>query len=211
MNEVESIVINLNGYKNVTSSVNKINKLSLENNINVINFFDNLLSIEKEETFILMTLIIKKRKLYDIEYFNSYENWLYRYVNTWGKCDAYCYRVINPMIQKYPELYTNIINWAKSKLIYVRRASLVCFIISKNEFEVNYDIDKIFILCDMLKEDKHIHIQKALGWVLKYTYLTYPKETIEYLNANVTILSRTTFRYALEKMPKVLKDKMMKL
>ena len=30
MNEVESIVINLNGYKNVTSSVNKINKLLLE-------------------------------------------------------------------------------------------------------------------------------------------------------------------------------------
>ena len=63
MNEVESIVINLNGYKNVTSSVNKINKLLLENNINVINFFDNLLSIEKEETFILMTLIIKKKKV----------------------------------------------------------------------------------------------------------------------------------------------------
>jgi len=209
MNEIESIVINLNGYKDVTSNVNKINKLLLENNVDVINFFDNLLSIEKEETFILMTLIIKKRKLYDIEYFNSYKNWLYRYVNAWGKCDAYCYRVINPMIQKYPELYTNIINWAKSKLIYC--ASLVCFIISKNEFEVNYDIDKIFILCDMLKEDNHIHIQKALGWVLKYSYLSYPKETIEYLNDNVTILSRTTFRYALEKMPKVLKDKMMKL
>ena len=64
MNEAESIVINLNGYKDVTSNVNKINKLLLENNVDVINFFDNLLSIEKEETFILMTLIIKKRKLY---------------------------------------------------------------------------------------------------------------------------------------------------
>lgn len=83
-----------------------------------------------------MTLIIKKRKLYDIEYFNFYENWLYRYVDTLGKCYAYCYRVINPMVQKYPELYTNIINWAKSELIYVRRASLVCFIISKNAFEL---------------------------------------------------------------------------
>ena len=211
MNEIEKIVTNLNGYKEVTSNVNRINKLLLENSIDIIKFFDNLLSIEKEETFILMTLIIKKRKLYDIEYFNFYENWLYRYVNTWGKCDVYCYRVINPMIQKYPELYTNIINWAKSELIYVRRASLVCFIISKNEFEVNYDIDKIFVLCNMLKEDKHIHIQKALGWVLKYSYLSYPKETIEYLNDNVTVLSRTTFRYALEKMPKDLKDKMMKL
>ena len=108
-------------------------------------------------------------------------------------------------------IYTNIINWAKSELVYVRRASLVCFIISKNEFEVKYDIDKIFVLCNMSKEDKHIHIQKALGWVLKYSYLSYPKETIEYLKDNVTILSRTTFRYALEKMSKDLKDKMMKL
>lgn len=163
MNKIEKIITNINGYKEVISNVNKINKLLLENNIDIIEFFDNLLSIEKEETFILMTLIIKKRKLYNLEYFKTYENWLYRYVDTWGKCDAYCYRVINPMIQKYPELYTNIINWAKSELVYVRRASLVCFIISKNEFEVKYDIDKIFVLCNMLKEDKHIHIQKALG------------------------------------------------
>lgn len=211
MNEIEKIVINLNGYKEVTSNINRINKLLLENRIDIIEFFDNLLNREKEETFILMTLIIKKRKLYDIEYFNLYENWLYKYVNTWGKCDAYCYRVINPMIQKYPKLYTNIINWAKSELIYVRRASLVCFIISKNKFKINYDIDKVFVICDMLKKDKHIHIQKALGWVLKYSYLSYPKETIKYLNDNVTFLSRTTFRYALEKMPKDLKDKMMEL
>ena len=89
MNEIEKIVTNLNGYKEITSNVNKINKLLLENSIDIIKFFDNLLSIEKEETFILMTLIIKKRKLYDIEYFNFYENWLYRYVDTWGKCDIY--------------------------------------------------------------------------------------------------------------------------
>src|SRR5699024_8329264 len=109
MNEIEYIIKNLNGYKDVVSNVNRINKKLLENNINVINFFDRLLALEKEEIFILMTLIIKKRMLYDLTYFKYYEKWLYKYVDTWGKCDAYCYRVLNPMIEKYAELYQNII------------------------------------------------------------------------------------------------------
>lgn len=58
------------------------------------------------------------------------------------KCDAYCYRVLNPMIEKYAELYQNIIEWTKAEKIYVKRASLVCFIISKAEFYVDYDIQK---------------------------------------------------------------------
>ena len=143
MNEIEKTIINLDGYKDVISNVNKINKLLLENNIDVIELFNNLLKTGKRESFILMTLIIKKRKLYDIKYFNLYERWLYKYINTWGRCDAYCYRVINPMVEKYPKLYDNIIKWAQSKKVYVRRASLVCFIISKSEFEVDYDINKI--------------------------------------------------------------------
>lgn len=33
MNEIEKIVTNLNGYKEVTSNVNRVNKLLLENSI----------------------------------------------------------------------------------------------------------------------------------------------------------------------------------
>ena len=55
------------------------------------------------------------------------------------------------------------------------------------------------------------HIQKGLGWLLKYAYLTYPNEVEKYLRDNVDILSRTTFRYALEKMPKDLRNMMMHL
>ncbi len=46
MNETERIFIDLNGYKVVISNVNKTNKL-LENNIDTIESFDNLLSINK--------------------------------------------------------------------------------------------------------------------------------------------------------------------
>ena len=49
MNEIEKIGTNLNGYKDVTSNVNRINKLLLKNSIDIIKFFDNLLSIKKKK------------------------------------------------------------------------------------------------------------------------------------------------------------------
>ena len=115
------------------------------------------------------------------------------------------------MIQKYPCLYDNINQWSCSDKIYVRRASLVCFIISKQNFSVDYNLEKMFHICDILKYDKHVHIQKGLGWLLKYSYLTYPSEIEKYLRDNIDVLSRTTFRYALEKMPNELKIELMKL
>ncbi len=209
--QVEKEIYSLANYKDVAKNVNRINKAIKVSGIIFLDLFDEILKQNKEETFLLMTLLVKKRSLYEMEYFHYYEKWLFHYVDSWGKCDAYCYRVLNPMIEKYAKLYNNIVNWSKSDKIYVRRASLVCFIISKSEFSVDYNLDQILYICDSLKYAKHIHIQKGLGWLLKYTYLTYPEEIEKYLRDNVGILSRTTFRYALEKMDSSLRRELMKL
>lgn len=211
MNDLIEIIYNLSSYKDVIKNVNRIDKMIRESDIEFFKLFDKILKQNKEEPFLLMTLLVKKRKLYEFNYFKFYEKWLLDYVDSWGKCDAYCYRVLNPMIELYPELYNNILNWCKSDKVYVRRASLVCFIISKSDFSVDYDLDKLLYICDSLKYDNHIHIQKGLGWLLKYTYLTCPNEIEKYLRDNVSILSRTTFRYALEKMDLPLKKELMKL
>lgn len=212
MNEqIETEIYNLSNYKDVVKNVNRIDKMIKNSNVNFFDLFDQILKQNKEESFLLMTFLVKKRNLYEMEYFNYYEKWLFNYVDSWGKCDAYCYRVLNPMIEKFAELYNNIVNWCNSDKVYVRRASLVCFIISKSDFSVDYNLDKIFYICEKLKYDKHIHIQKGLGWLLKYTYLTYPEDIEKYLRDNVNILSRTTFRYALEKMDSSLRSELMKL
>lgn len=210
-NQIETEIYNLSNYRDVVKNVNRIDKIIKNLGIDFFDLFDKILKQDKEESFILMTLLVKKRSLYEMDYFHYYEKWLFNYVDSWGKCDAYCYRVLNPMIEKYNELYNNIVNWSKSDKVYVRRASLVCFIISKSNFSVDYNLDKIFYICNSLKYDKHIHIQKGLGWLLKYTYLTYPEEIKKYLKDNVNILSRTTFRYALEKMDSSLRNELMKL
>ncbi len=54
-----------------------------------------------------------------------YEDWLYNYINSWGSCDVYCYRVLNPMLERYPDLSKKVLEWAKFKKTYVRRAAPV--------------------------------------------------------------------------------------
>lgn len=51
-----------------------------------------------------------------------YENWLYNYVDSWVNCDIFCYRVLNPMIDKYPEFFQKVMNWTDSDKTYIRRA-----------------------------------------------------------------------------------------
>lgn len=82
---------------------------------------------------------------------------------------------------------------------------------SSTDFSVNVAFRDVEEVCNSLIKEKHIHIQKGVGWLLKYTYVTYPEETINYLKDNVDVMSRTTFRYALEKMPIFLKQEMMKV
>lgn len=173
--------------------------------------FEHLAKIGTPSLFALMTIWIKRLKFYEMDYFKHYENWLFNYTDTWNKCDVFCYRVLNPMIEKYPSLLKKSKVWVSSKKIYVKRASAVCMIHSSTDFSVNVAFRDVEEVCNSLIKEKHIHIQKGVGWLLKYTYVTYPEETINYLKDNVDVMSRTTFRYALEKMPIFLKQEMMKV
>ena len=71
--------------------------------------------------------------------------------------------------------------WINSERVYVRRAAAVCLIRSGKGFTVTYDIKKILFVVESLKDDIHPHIQKACGWLLKYAYLTYPEEIVDFL------------------------------
>lgn len=66
--------------------------------------FEHLAKIGTPSLFTLMTIWIKRLKFYEMDYFKHYENWLFNYTDTWNKCDVFCYRVLNPMIEKYPSL-----------------------------------------------------------------------------------------------------------
>lgn len=173
---------------------------------------DEMMASRERYSFYLVTKWVKKKKdVYREEFFHIYERWLYQYVNGWGHCDVLCYRILNPMVEQFPDLFCHLLTWTTSEKVYVRRAAPVSLLHSKGSFVVHVQFDMVKSICDLLKGDQHIHVQKGIGWLLKYSYLSYPLETTSYLRSSIAQMSRTSFRYALEKMPTPLRSEMMAL
>jgi len=140
-----------------------------------------------------------------------YERWLYEHVNRWGVCDVFCYRVLNPMIERHPQLFDRVLAWAESPKTYVRRAAPVCLLQSSQTFTVNCELEKVLLVVDKLRHDPEDHVQKGVGWLLKYAYLAYPEQVYQYLRDNADSLPRTIFRYAVEKTPPEVREELMSL
>jgi len=180
-------------------------------NDQLIETFDYLVSRGDWSLFWLVTTWIKKKKVFQLEYIPYYEKWLHNYIKSWGQCDVFCYRVLNPMVEKYPRLFSKVLEWTESSGTYVRRAAPVSLLESGRSFRVNYPLEKVMLVVESLKNDPEYHVQKGVGWLLKYAYLSYPEEIYLYLKNNVNDLPRVLFRYALEKTPREVREELMKL
>jgi 3-methyladenine DNA glycosylase AlkD len=69
--------------------------------------------------------------------------------------------------------------------------------------------DLAFQICDSMAEDRDDMVEKGVGWLLKEMSRTEPNRVAEYLLANISRLSRTTVRYACEKLPSDLRQTVM--
>jgi len=176
-----------------------------------VELFDDLVRTGDWSIFWLVTLWIKRKELYDLDFMEFYETWLYDHIDTWGKCDVYCYRVLNPMVEKHPQLFQNVMKWTESSKTYVRRAAPVSLLISTGSFKVDQSSERVFKVVEKLKHDEEVHVQKGVGWLLKYAYLSYPEKVYDYLKNNVDDLPRVIFRYALEKAPKDVREELKEL
>ena len=177
----------------------------------LVALFDVLVSTGQWRLFWLVTRWIKRRKLYQLGFMDYYEKWLYDQVDTWGKCDVFCYRVLNPMVERHPDLFANVMRWTDSVRTYVRRAAPVSLLESGRSFRVNRALEDVLAVVEKLRDDEEIHVQKGVGWLLKYAYLSYPDAVTAYLRENVDTLPRVIFRYALEKTPTDVRQELMAL
>ena len=212
---LDSITEQLDSYESTNASVfNKVAKKNFkllpESEDEFISLCDEFITSDSWHLFNITTIWLKLRKsAIDIKFFAFFDKWVNHHIHGWGMTDQFCYRVINPLIEKYKELYPEIIKWSKSENKDVRRISLACFIRSTGSLIVYYDFDKVINVVERLKYDEDFHVQKAVGWVLKCTYKNYPDRLVKYLRKNSDKLKRSTFRYALENMPKDLKEILM--
>jgi len=169
-----------------------------------------------EEVMVAYGLINKfVKKNYDDDLLLRFEYWLENYSTNWALVDDLCIKTIYNFLLVRPHLIKKTQYWTRSKVSWCRRASNVVwvkFIKRKMSKSIYYlDKDLVFQNCDILLSDEDEFVQKSIGWILKATSLVYEDDVIKYIRNNYILMRRSTIRYAIEKMDKDVRQKILKL
>jgi len=159
-----------------------------------------------EEAFIALQWAYWLHDEYEPGDFAILESWIEKYINNWAKCDTLCNHAVGSFIERYPQYIDNLKKWTASENRWLRRASAVTLIIPAKRGKFLSDI---FHIADSLLQDKDDLVQKGYGWMLKEASIEHQEEVFDYIIRNKSLMPRTALRYAIERMPKDLKQKAM--
>jgi 3-methyladenine DNA glycosylase AlkD len=178
-------------------------KLSLDD---VIQIADRLWRPCILEERILAVLILGKfKRQLERRHWSHFDGWVDSLTN-WAETDGLCAKVLDPLLRNEPTLVKRLKPWTRSKLRWRRRAAAVVLAhIARHGGEH----EAAFEICDRLAADRDDMVEKGVGWLLKEISRTRPKEVAAYLIDNIDGLSRTTVRYACEKLPARLRARVM--
>ena len=120
------------------------------------------------------------------------------YSANWATTDAMCGMVIGPLLAQHPALQRQMRSWSTHRNMWVRRASIVGLLVPIRRDQA---LDLAYEIAGRLHADKEDLIQKAVGWALREAGKVDARRLEGYLRANVGVIPRTTFRYAIERFP----------
>ncbi len=160
-----------------------------------------------EEAIVAFAWAYSFRKQYEADDFSVFERWVERYVDNWAKCDTLCNHSVGALVESFPQCTSGLKAWTKSDNRWLRRASAVSLIIPAKK---GMFLDNVFVISSNLLKDKDDLVQKGYGWLLKEASNFHQNEVFEYVMKNKADMPRTALRYAIEKLPKDLRDAVMK-
>jgi 3-methyladenine DNA glycosylase AlkD len=156
-----------------------------------------------EEAFVVSTWLPKIIDQLVPSDLQTFKFWIEKYINNWATCDAFCNHTIGDLVDKFPETVAELKTWAKSDNKWLRRAAAVSLILPARRGRFLKDV---FEISDSLLYDKEDLVQKGYGWLLKEASKQHQKEVLDYILRNKKVMPRTALRYAIELMPKNLKE-----
>jgi 3-methyladenine DNA glycosylase AlkD len=160
-----------------------------------------------EEQDIGFFLAETQKKNFSKKTFSVFESWLKKYVNNWAHCDEICPHCIGPLIEEFPELIPEVSSWTQSSNRWLRRASMVSFVLIARKKD--YSKEVIFNASKLLN-DKDDLVQKAVGWTLREAAKANHKAIYLFLKKNKLKMPRTSLRYAIERFTEKEKKELMK-
>lgn len=135
-----------------------------------------------------------------------FERWIEKYIDNWAECDTLCNHTVGAYVEKYPASVELLKTWSKSKNRWMKRAAAVSLVIPARKGDF---LDDIFEIAETLLTDTDDMVQKGYGWMLKEASRKHQGEVFDFVVKYKKDMPRTALRYAIEKMPKALKQKAM--
>ena len=161
-----------------------------------------------EERFLGLIILVNKyaktkdkknrNQLYKI-YVSSF-----KYINNWNLVDVTCPHVTGKHLIDKDR--TILYKWAKSEDLWTKRIAMV----STFTFIRKNDLEDTFKIAEILLQDKHDLIHKAVGWMLREAGKRDIKKEEAFLKKHYKTMPRTMLRYAIEKFPETKRQKYLK-
>jgi 3-methyladenine DNA glycosylase AlkD len=159
-----------------------------------------------EESFIVSNWAHALSGKYEREDLTVFRRWIETYITNWASCDGFCNHTMGDFIEQYPEYVEELKRWTQSENRWMRRAAAVSLIIPAKHGMFLIEATEI---ADLLLNDRDDMVQKGYGWLLKEASRKHTDEIFSYVMKNKRVMPRTALRYAIELMPKDLKEEAM--
>lgn len=133
-----------------------------------------------------------KKEIYDF-YMAHTKN-----INNWDLVDSSAGYIVGPWLADKPEKVKVLTKLAESPLLWERRIAMISTQAYINQGRANEAI----IIAQMLIDDQHDLIQKAVGWMLRELGKRVDRQILlSFLDQHAATMPRTTLRYAIEHLP----------
>ena len=151
-----------------------------------------------EDRLLALMLLVEKflsgdhatrKQIYDLYLGNT------RYINNWDLVDASAGSIVGGYL--FDRSRAPLTRLARSKVLWERRIA----IIATYHFIRQRDFDETLRVAEILLNDKHDLIHKAVGWMLREVGNRAPEVERSFLLEHYRGMPRTMLRYAIEKFP----------
>ncbi|HWY80023.1 MAG TPA: DNA alkylation repair protein, partial [Candidatus Sulfotelmatobacter sp.] len=155
--------------------------------------------IHEERLVALLILVLKfqegeakfQKEIFDFYVLHT------KYINNWDLVDLSASRIVGNFLKNHER--SVLYKFARSQSLWERRISIVAtfyFIVVLKEYA------DTFAIADLLLQDSHDLIQKAVGWMLREVGKRVSEKALEeYLKNRYKKMPRISLRYAIERFP----------
>jgi 3-methyladenine DNA glycosylase AlkD len=155
-------------------------------------------SIMDKESRYKKTTESRRKEFYDL-YMRRHDR-----INNWDLVDLGCLHMVGCHLFDKPRQI--LYKMARSKNVWERRTAILgtCYFIRQG------DLDDTFRIGELLLNDKHDLIHKAVGWMLRFAGSKDPKRLYALLDKHATTMPRTLLRSSIEGLTKKQREQYMK-